>query len=497
MLEKAEAILSSYCVILTFSDEELQQGSARFLTDVGQLKSGSSVVFVRCRNYDNAGSERSQRGRDTQDAPNAPGNAEISRQEVMTNDIIAGEGSNSAAAVRSNLVQKTTKKKNSNNVWKDERMKAFKVVEWPRALTNKNQENLTVTEVRSVERFWCSLRKNLPKPAKSVGKTTRTSPSRTKGGKSRSDFSSTGSEQRLLRGRGSSTDRTSSVTSDYRALSQPLRMPDVETGNPNKEEEDPGFCASPKDYDNAACASLKQRDLGLPRQQPNALPANVVCTDDGVDDVFIDVHAEGSESEHGDAVFQDNRRPQHNAQRQDSAEDFQRHSCSDQDLPAAVRDYRDSSPEAYAQIQERSAAQHGASHPQIPQPAAQLQISVAGTQIPVGLPASPGNGDIMFSSGSGSPDGGAGGRLLLPAGPKGTLMSQESGYHSISPSTSPPLVSGLPPSPSPQPPQPPGSSPRPPQPLQSSQRPPQLLWSSSQLPQPLQSPPRVPCPQNV
>ena len=487
MLEKAEAILSSYCVILTFSDEELQQGSARFLTDVGQLKSGSSVVFVRCRNYDNAGSERSQRGRDTQDTPNAPGNAEISRQEVASNDIIAGERSNSAAAGRSTLVQKTKKKKkNSNNVWKDERMKAFKVVEWPRALSNKNQENLTVTEVRSVERFWCSLRKNLPKPAKSVGKTTRTSPSRTKGRKSRSDFSSTGSEQRLLRGRGSSTDRTSSVTSDYRALSQPLRMPDVETGNPIKEEEDPGFSASPKAHDNAACASLKQSDL----------PADVVCNDE-VDDVFIDVHAEGSESEHGD-VFQDNRRPQHNAQRlHDSADDFQRHSCSDQDLPAAVRDYRDSSPEAYAQIQERSVAQHGASHPQIPQPAAQLQISGPGTQIPVGLSTSPGNGDIMFSSGSGSPDGGAGGRPLLPVGPKGTLMSQESGYHSISPSTSPPHVTGLPPSPSPQPPQTPGSSPRPPQPLQSSQRPPQLLWSSSQLPQPLQSPPRVPYPQNV
>ena len=111
LLEEAEAILTSYCVILTFSMQEQQGGSVRFLQEVCQLRPGRCVVFVRCRDNDNDQNE------------------------------------------------------NAGNVGMDESMTAFKILEWPGAPSDVNTKNVAVRDRRSKEKFWCNLRKNLPGPA--------------------------------------------------------------------------------------------------------------------------------------------------------------------------------------------------------------------------------------------------------------------------------------------------------------------------------------------
>lgn len=389
VLEKAEAILSSYCVILTFSDEELQEGSTRFLTEVGKCKPGRSVVFVRCQNYNNANIKRS-RDKGTEETPGQ----ENSGQEVTSNHVPAG-GEGDSATEHSTLAQR----KNLNNVWKDERLKAFKILEWPQALSDKKEENLSIMKFRNVEKFWCSLRKNLPRPAKTSKKTARTSNRRQN--KSRRDFNSAGSEQGLLAGR-RSTDRTSYTSSSHRTPSQP---PDTVND-----------CTSPK--------------------QLIATAENIISGDE-VDDVFIDMHTEGPGLQHNNIV--EERPYHHKAERDDSAEDCL-HS-SDQDLPAAVRDYRATSPEAFAQCQGPAPNQNRAAHQNVPQRPSQRQMSSPQNKIPVNLSALPGSGDVK--SGFVSSEGDAGGRLSR--GLKRMLTSQESGYHSISPSTSPLQNTGPPP----------------------------------------------------
>ncbi|KAK7091021.1 hypothetical protein V1264_010739 [Littorina saxatilis] len=332
VLEKADAILNSYCVILAFSDEELQQSSNRFLTDVTQLKAARSVVFVRCDVTQNGKTDVGFSGTrdDTEDGL-------VSRScetdaEAMTSNHVMEEGRSGSRLAEA----PDAKAKDWSKVWKDERMKAFKSLHWPRGVTAPTTPSHPIgrKQARQLDKFWYNLRNHLPKPA---SKSHEGRSSHRRGKRERKGVNSTSSERRLLER--SSADRTSSQTAD---CTTPTRGPRGRNSSQLGVES----------------TNMERQGSGIDQPQATMQAAQNPASYDEPDDVFIDVKT--GDTGLGDINPGQNVQPylhdvvqgrgfphiQERGYSNDSVgEDPQ---GSSDDVPAAVNQYRQSAPDGFS-----------------------------------------------------------------------------------------------------------------------------------------------------
>ncbi|KAK7475982.1 hypothetical protein BaRGS_00032749 [Batillaria attramentaria] len=221
VFEKSEAIMDSYCVILSFSTSELRAGQGIFLTKIAKLKHPyDNVVVIKTQDGDHnlvttASEDQAAEKRNQEEDSLLPTAADpqeingLNHTSTASANRVEGQG---RKLQENSSHRQTEKHQQSESVWKHEAFKSVKILTWPKCLddtthnTNNSSSSVALGSSRKMNKFWYSLFNHLPKPLND-----REAPGRS----SRNSRSSSSSQRKLL----DSHNRSSSRTSDF-AVSQ-------------------------------------------------------------------------------------------------------------------------------------------------------------------------------------------------------------------------------------------------------------------------------------